>query len=240
MRSSIPVFLFVMLFAVAVSCGKKDSQQQAPPPVSVNVDTVQQGPALYYDEYPATVNALEQVDIHAQVSGYITGIYFKDGQRVTKGQRLYSLDQQQYAGSYNQSVANLNVAKADLIKAQKNADRYLELEKNDAIARQTLDNALADLEASKMRVEAAKANVSAVETNLRYATIYAPFSGTIGISQVKLGSAVTPGSTILNTISSETSMAVDFAVDEKQIPRFVKLQQEGTKATDSVFTIALP
>jgi len=241
MRSSIPVFLFVMLFAVAVSCGKKDSQQQqAPPPVSVNVDTVQQGPALYYDEYPATVNALEQVDIHAQVSGYITGIYFTDGQRVTKGQRLYSLDQQQYAGSYNQSVANLNVAKADLIKAQKNADRYLELEKNDAIARQTLDNALADLEAAKMRVEAAKANVSTVETNLRYATIYAPFSGIIGISQVKLGSAVTPGSTILNTISSETSMAVDFAVDEKEIPRFVKLQQEGTKVADSVFTIVLP
>jgi multidrug resistance efflux pump len=44
------------------------------------------------------------------------------------------------------------------------------------------------LKAAKMRVEAAKANVSAVETNLRYATIYAPFSGIIGISQVKLGS----------------------------------------------------
>lgn len=229
-----------MLVTAAVSCGDKTTQQQAPPPPSVNIDTVQQGPALYYDEYPATVNALEQVDIHAQVSGYITGIYFKDGQRVDKGQRLYSIDQQQYAGSYNESVANLNVAKADLAKAQKNADRYQELDKNDAIARQTLDNALADLEAAKMRVEAAKANVSAVETNLRYSTIYAPFSGIIGISQVKLGSAVTPGATILNTISSETALAVDFAVDEKQIPRFVKLHQLGSKATDSLFTIALP
>jgi membrane fusion protein (multidrug efflux system) len=49
------------------------------------------GPALYYNEYPATVNALNQVDIHAQVSGYITGIYFKDGQHVDKGASAYIL-----------------------------------------------------------------------------------------------------------------------------------------------------
>ena len=101
MRRVLPFFLCVMLVVTAVSCGNKNSQQQAPPPPSVNIDTVQQGPALYYDEYPATVNALNQVDIHAQVSGYITGIYFKDGQRVDKGQRLYSIDQQQYAGTQN-------------------------------------------------------------------------------------------------------------------------------------------
>ena len=240
MRRVLPFFLCVMLVVAVGSCGNKISQQQAPPPPSVNIDTVQQGPALYYNEYPATVNALDQVDIHAQVSGYITGIYFRDGQRVDKGQRLYSIDQQQYAGSYNEAVANLNVTKADLAKAQRNADRYIELDKNDAIARQTLDDALADLEAAKMRVEAAKANVSAVETNLRYSTIYAPFSGIIGISQVKLGSSVTPGSIILNTISSETALAVDFAVDEKEIPRFVKLYQQSATAVDSLFTIALP
>jgi membrane fusion protein (multidrug efflux system) len=91
-----------------------------------------------------------------------------------------------------------------------------------------------------MAVEAAKANVSAVETNVRYSTIYAPFSGVIGISQVKIGSSVAPGTIVLNTISAENTLAVDFAVDEKEIPRFVRIQQQGTKASDSVFTIALP
>ena len=137
-------------------------------------------------------------------------------------------------------MANLNVSKANLVKAQKNADRYLELQKNDAIASQTVDNALADLDAAKMQVNAAQANVSAVQTNVRYSTIYAPLSGTIGISQVKIGSAVTPGATILNTISQNSPLAIDFAVDEKQIPRFTKLQAEGTKPADSVFTISLP
>ena len=241
MKNFIQIFLLVMIVAVAASCGKQNNQQQqAFPPVAVNVDTVQATSATYYDEYPATINALNEVEIHAQVSGYITGIYFKDGQRVTKGQKLYSIDQQQYAGAYEQAVANLNVSKADLVKAQKNADRYLELQKNDAIASQTVDNALADLDAAKMQVNAAQANVSAVQTNLRYSTIYAPLNGTIGISQVKIGSAVTPGATVLNTISQNNPLAIDFAVDEKQIPRFAKLEAEGTKPSDSVFTISLP
>ena len=145
-------FSFFVLMIAATSCGKKESaQQQAPPPVPVNVDTVISADATYFDEYPATINALNQVDLHAQVSGYITGIYFKDGSHVEKGQKLYSIDQQQYAGAYNQAVADLNVQKANLIKAQKNADRYLELQKNDAIATQTVDNALADLDAAKSR-----------------------------------------------------------------------------------------
>ena len=79
----------------------------------------------------------------------------------------------------------LNVSKANLEKAQKNADRYIELEKNDAIAKQTVDNALADLDAAKMQVAAAQANVQSVGTNLKYTTIYSPINGTIGISQVK-------------------------------------------------------
>jgi len=132
------------------------------------------------------------------------------------------------------------VAKANLEKAQKNADRYLELQKNDAIARQTVDNALADLQAARMEVKAAQANVSSVQTNLRYSTIYAPFSGTIGISQAKLGTAVSPGSLPLNTISSDDPIAVDFAVDEKEIARFTQLKDQENNFSDSIFTIVLP
>lgn len=240
MKNSVQIFLMLIIIFIT-SCGKKNTgQQRAFQPVDVNIDTVEIASATYFDAYPATINALDEVDIHAQVSGYITGIYFNDGQFVSKGQKLYSIDAQQYAGAYNQAVANLNVAKANLEKVQKNADRYLELQKNDAIATQTVDNALADLEAAKMQVSAAQANVSAVETNLRYSTIYAPLSGTIGISQVKIGSAVSPGQTVLNTISQNSPLAVDFALDEQQIPRFEKLQATGTNPSDSVFTISLP
>ena len=68
-----------------------------------------------------------------------------------------------------------------------------ELGRQDAVAQQTVQHALADLQTAKKQVEAAKANVSALEVNLRYSTIYAPLSGTIGISAVKQGASVSPG-----------------------------------------------
>ncbi|HTS42993.1 MAG TPA: efflux RND transporter periplasmic adaptor subunit [Puia sp.] len=232
---------YITILILLASCGRTDpSLQKAPPPVAVNLYTVQEGSAVYYNLYPATVTALNQVDVRPQVAGYITGIFYKEGQHVNKGDKLYSIDQQQYRGAYEQAVANLAVAKANLVKAQQDADRYEELAKQDAIARQILDHALADLDAAKKTVDAANANVSAVETNLRYSTIYAPFTGTIGISNVKLGGAVLPGQTILNTISSDDPIAVDVAVDEKLIPRFAQLQdQKRTLSNDSTFTIIL-
>jgi len=220
--------------------GKPDPSQQQFPPTAVNLYTVKEGSAEYFDLYPATVSALNQVDVRSNVAGYISGIYFTEGQVVRKGEKLYSIDAQQYKGNYEQAVAGLKVAEANQIKAQQDADRYEELSKQDAVARQTLDHAVADLEAAKKQVEAAKANVSAVETNLRYTTIYAPFSGTIGISAVKMGASVTPGQTILNTISSDDPMAVDIAADQKQIPQFIQFEQKKTSRTlDSTFTLML-
>lgn len=86
-------------------------------------------------------------------------------------------------------------------------------------------------------MEAAKASLRGVQTNVKYATITAPFDGTIGISQVKVGAAVTQGQTLLNTVSTDDPMAVDFTIDQKEIYHFNKLLQEK-KASDSTFTIA--
>jgi membrane fusion protein (multidrug efflux system) len=234
-------FTSVGCMLVIASCGgnKQQPAAQGPAPaVPVTVTKVTTTDAVYFDEYPGTVTALNQVELRAQVNGYITGIYFQDGARVKKGQRLYSIDQQQYEANYQQAVANLAVQEANLVKAQKDADRYHELDRQDAIAKQQVDNADAALEAAKKQVDAAKANIRAVQTNVKYSTIYAPFDGTIGISQVKVGGPIYAGQTILNTVSSDHPMAVDFAVNQQELYRFVQLQQQGTKPKDSLFTIA--
>ncbi len=230
--------MFIMLGLV--SCGdKKAAQQQAPPPVSVGIYTAQNGNATYYDLYPATVTPLNQVDIKPQVSGNISHIFFMDGQFVHKGQKLYEIDQQQYQAAYEQAIANLNVSKANLAKSQQDADRYTELAQKDAIARQTLDHAVADLESSKRQVEAAQANVTSVETNLKYSVISAPFDGTIGISMVKVGTSVYP-QTLLNSVSSDEPMAVDIAITQAEIPRFSQILDKRVNARDSVFSVVLP
>lgn len=229
----------VIIFSI--SCGDKAQQgpaQGPPPAVPVTTSVASSSNARYHDEYPGTLSALNQVDLRPQVSGYITGIFFHDGDRVKKGQRLYSIDQQQYEANYQQAIAALQVQEANLVRAKKDADRYHELDKQDAVAKQLVDNADAALAAAEKQVEAAKASVRSVQTGVRYTNIFAPFDGTIGISLVKMGAPVSAGQTILNTVSSDNPVTVDFAVDQKEIYRFTQLQQKNLPASDSTFTLS--
>ena len=233
-----PLIAGTLLFA---SCGnKKDAQQQGPPPATpVTLTEVKTTTAAYNDEYPGSIAALNEITITSQVSGYVTGIYFKDGQKVKKGQRLYSIDQEVYRANYQQAQANLQLQEANMVKAQKDADRYHELDKHDAIAKQQVDYADAALQVAEKQVSAAKANVAGVRSTVNFATIASPLTGTIGISQVKTGTAVVAGQTVLNKVSTDNPVAVDFTIDQKQIYRFVKMDQHGgTSPADSIFTIA--
>lgn len=227
-----------IVLILASSCGndKQQAGPMAPQAVKVTVEAVKSGAAVYYEEYPATLAPLNQVDLRPQVSGFVTGIHFTDGARVKKGQLLYSIDAQLYNANYNQAVANLSAQEANLNKAQKDADRYRELEKNDAVAKQLVDNAEAALEVAKRQVEAAKASISASQTSVRYTKIYAPFDGLIGISQVKIGAPVTAGQTLLNSVSTDNDVAVDINIGQKQIYHFGNLINQ--KGKDSSFLLS--
>ena len=226
------------VLVLLTACSEKKSGPAAPPPPSVVIQEASVSNAVYYDEYPATVAALNQVELRPQVSGFITGVHFADGSRVKKGQLLYSVDQQLYAANYQQAVANLQVQEANLNKAQKDAARYHELDKHDAVAKQLVDNADAAVEVSQRQAAAARANIQGVQTSVRYTKVYAPFNGTIGISNVKTGAAVTAGQTVLNTVSTDGDLAVDINIEQKDIFRFSKLLSEKQQPSDSAFTLA--
>src|SRR5688572_20753982 len=229
----------IALLLIAGSCGNNDQQAaQGPPPVAVVTHKVNSSDAIYYDEYPAIVSALNEVELRAQVNGYITEMHFKEGQKVKKGQKLYSIDQQQSEATYRQALANLSVQETNLIRAEKDVERYRELEKKDAIAKQQVDYAEANYTSAQKLVEAAKATVRSVQTNVRYSTIVAPFDGTIGISLVRLGASVTPGQTLLNTISSDDPIAVDITVDQREIYNFTQLLTRKSSKADSTFRLS--
>jgi membrane fusion protein (multidrug efflux system) len=227
----------VALFLLT-ACGEKKSGPVAPPPPTVILQEAVISNAVYFDEYPATVTALNQVELRPQVSGFITGVHFADGARVSKGQLLYSIDAQLYDANYQHAVANLQVQEANLNKAQKDAARYHELDKHDAVAKQLVDNADAAVAVSEKQAAAARANIQAVQTSVRYTKVYAPFNGIIGISSVKTGAAVTAGQTVLNTVSTDGDMAVDINIEQKDIFRFSKLLSEKQPLSDSTFTLA--
>lgn len=219
------------------ACKKKQTPPN--PEVPVNLMTLKAKKVLYYDKYPATTRALNQVNLLPQVSGAITGVFFKEGGRVEKGQKLYEIDQRIYQAAYDQAVANLKVSESALVQAQQDADRYAYLDKYNAVAKQQYDHAMITLEQAKSTVKASQQAVKTAKTNLTYATIYAPFSGTIGISQVRVGEVVSPGTTTLDSLSSDNPMAVEFIINEKNLPFFEKMQH-NKKPVDSLFTLLMP
>jgi RND family efflux transporter MFP subunit len=233
----------VLLNTILVSCLIFGACKKKQPPqnniVPVNLYKVKQQRVLYYDKYPSTIQALSQVNLLPQISGAITGIFFKEGTHVRKGEKLYEIDRRIYEASYDQAVANLKVSQGNLVQAQQDADRYEYLNKYNAVAKQQYDHAIIALDNAKNTVKASEQAVKSAKTNLNYAIVYAPFDGTIGFSMVKLGDVVNPGSTILNTISTDDPIAVDFIVNEKQLPHFEQLQGDKKAQPDSLFTLLL-
>ncbi len=219
---------FVIGSVAATACGAKKeeaAQNAAPAAVPVTVYKVTEESVVGIDTYPGTVVPLQEVELRAEVSGYLTKSYVQDGQRVTKGQRLYEIDQSRYAAAYQSAQAQLRITQANYEKAAKDAERYNRLAEQDAIARQRVDYATTDVANARAQISAAQASLANAATDLRRSVIVAPFNGTIGLAQVKLGSLVTPGTTLLNTISSDNPIAVDFPVNEQLIPRFAKFQR---------------
>lgn len=229
----------ISLTALIASCGGSGNPGPAAmPPAAVTVFQVNPKPVTGVDTYPATVVAASEVEIRPQVSGYITQIFVQDGQEVTKGQRLYEIDRSKYQAARNQAAATLASAKANLARVQKDVERYERLDEKQAIAKQVLDNAKAELLAAEAQVQAAEAQITSANTDLSYSVITAPFAGRIGISQVRIGTQVSPGQPLLNTISSSGPIQVDFVINEREIPRFTRLMN-SSELPDSLFTLKL-
>ena len=225
------------------SCGSNDGagQQQAAgqqqPAVPVTTTTVQKQIVSGLKSYPASVVPLQETNILAEVTGYITKIYVADGASVSKGQALYEIDRVRYQAAVDQAKASLEIAKANLDRINKDLSRYQTLAEKDAIAKQTLDYALTDVNTQKAQVQSAEAALLTAQTNLQRAVIRAPFSGSVGISQVRSGALVTAGTTLLNTVSSIDPIAVEFQISEREIPEFASYQN-GKAATE--ITVQLP
>lgn len=229
-RNTLLTALIVSAALFGQSCGNNDNKQaaakaqQANAPSPVGMATVSSEIISGTISYPATVVPLQETEMRAEVTGYITNIYVTDGAVVSKGQRLYEIDRTRYQAAVDQAKANLEIAKANLERVQKDLQRYQTLADKDAIAKQTLDYAFTDVNNQKAQVQAAEAELTTARTNLQRSVITAPFSGTVGISQVRSGALVSAGTTLLNTISSTNPIAIEFQVNEKDIATLTGLQ----------------
>jgi membrane fusion protein, multidrug efflux system len=236
-RVATAIVLAITAFSGCKSAGP-DNQMGAP--VSVNVTGVQKERISFYDQFPGTAVALNEVDLRSEVSGFITGIFFREGEVVKKGMKLYEIDRSRYIATYGQAKANVDIATANVERARRYLERYTKLSEQDAIAKQRLEDAQTEFQNAGLELVSAQAGLVKAQTDLNHSIITAPFDGTIGLSQVKMGALISPGQTLLNTISSDDPMGVDFVINEKELGRFQDLTGIKHTTGDSTFRISLP
>jgi membrane fusion protein (multidrug efflux system) len=183
MLSLKPKYLLVAVLALcaalASGCGRRPPPQRPAPEVGVVVIKTQ--PVELSTVLPGRTDPFEVSDVRPQVSGLLLKRLFTEGTVVKEGQPLYQIDPGPYRAAYNNAVAALADAKAK-------ADRYAMLAKQNAVAQQDYDDALA-------AYKEAAANVDTARINLGYTRITAPITGRIGRSMVTEGALVTADQT---------------------------------------------
>ena len=217
--------------------GGADGESQA---ATVRVAEVVEEELVFYQSFPGNVSPLDRVEVRPQVSGYVTEVHFQEGDRVRRGQRLYTIDVRRYVADVNQAEANIESARADVVLAQKNVLRYRRLAEADAIATQTLDQAEATLESRQQALNSARAALNSAQTQLDYAVIRAPIGGLTELGSAKVGTQVSPGSPLLTAISQEQPVGVDFALPQTEIARLARFEQLSRTELDSTFRLRLP
>jgi membrane fusion protein (multidrug efflux system) len=214
----------VLLPAVLLlfSCeGKKAAPAAAPLEVSV-VQVLQQETRLE-SEYTGQTYGKSDIQINPRVDGMIESLNFKEGNMVTRGQLLYTIDPLPFQNKVDEAKGALAQAQANLAKTKSDLDMIEPLAKINAVSQRELVAAKSAYEAAQARIEAAEASLKNAKIELGYCRISAPVSGMIGISKVRVGDYVRPGvMSVLNTISDLNNMRVRFTISEQEFLRIYR------------------
>ncbi|SEN26986.1 membrane fusion protein, multidrug efflux system [Mucilaginibacter gossypiicola] len=194
--------------AAAMASGKGDKKKGGP--VGVNVMIVKETAVNNIIDITGTIDANEKVSLISQTAGNITGIYFNEGTKVTKGQLLVKV--------YNQDLeASLQQNQYQVALAKQQESRNRQLLQKEAISQEEYDTSLTSLNSLKAAADVIKAQIARTE-------IRAPFSGTIGLRNVSPGSYLSPSSPIANLVNIDPAK-VTFAVPE----RYLSILGPGSK-----------
>jgi len=172
--------------------------------------------------------AVSQVELRAQVGGTLTGIFFKDGDTVRKGDLLFTIDPRPYEITLAEATAQLDVASARLELADRQLGRAKDLEQSNAGSVENVDQRTSDQRAGRAAVEDAKARIRDAQFDLDHCRITAPFTGRMGTHLVSIGNLIagsrtaTSPTTLLATLVSLDPIYLDFDMSESDFLAYSK------------------
>lgn len=194
----------------------------AGPPPSVIVEPVAEVSKTAPKEYIGNVVANSQVELPSRISGVITGVKFKEGSLVKKGDLLFTIEDTTYRAKAQVAKAKAAQNEAELQYAESNYERNRKLAAKSAISLSKFEDAKRLLEFHKAKCKETEAELIDAMNDLSYTKIYAPISGRIGENQHSAGNYVSPSSTPLATIVGVNPILVKFAVSERDFQNLFK------------------
>lgn len=212
---------------VFAGCGNKQAQQQKTGAVAVKSMQVikRDTPNLY--EFTGFVEAQQEANITANVSGKITSKNFNGGDWVEAGQVLFSIDQRTYRANVLNAQAGVASARTELARLETDAQRYAKLYEQHAVSRQAYDLALAQRDQAQTAVKAREALLENAQISMGDTDVRAPFAGKISTSDLSVGNYVTAGQTVLATMSNTNPVRIKFSISENEYLALAKAHTDA-------------
>ncbi|SJN15080.1 RND efflux system, membrane fusion protein CmeA [Halomonas citrativorans] len=223
---------------VLTACGQDQSQeQQAVPPHKVEVTEAARQDIPLNKSYPSLLRSDSEVTLVARVNGYLEERHFQPGQIVEEGDSLYTIEPDLYQSTVNQREADLQSARAELSRTQRDAQRFEQLLSQNSVSRQQYDQAQADQRVAQANVAQAEAALRSANLDLGYSNVTAPVSGMISLSQINVGNLVTSG-TELATITPLDPLEVRFQLPQRDAFELRRqLREEGDTSITALLSV---
>ncbi|MEJ5378098.1 MAG: efflux RND transporter periplasmic adaptor subunit [bacterium] len=211
-----------LLLGMGSGCSEgKSESPKAPPPVPVAVAQAVRRNVPIEVNAIGNVEAYNTVSIKSRTGGELLKVHFQEGQEVSKGDLLFTIDPRPYEAALAEAKARLAKDLALLKKAQQDAERYASLLQKQVVSQEQYDQVRANLAALEATVKAEEAAVESAKLQLSYCYIYAPISGRTGSLLAHVGNLIKASdeNKSMVVIRQIQPIYVSFSVPEQYLPR---------------------
>lgn len=234
-RSTVGIFFvfFLAFSGLLPSCAKKQEQVKKPP-VAVITDTVKQKDIPIQVSAIGNVEAYSTIQVKSQAGGELLRVHFKEGQDVSKGALLFTIDPRPYEVMIKQAEANLAKDAAQLQYGRDQARRYEELVKKGYVSKDQYEQFRSSADALSATVNADKANLDNARLQLKYCYIYSPITGRTGNLASNQGNLIKANAdSAMVVVNQIQPIYVNFSVPEQSLPDIKKYMTSGKLKIDA-------
>jgi len=216
-----------LILVMPAGCTKETPTQAFPPATILAAKAVQKDMPVTISAI-GTVEAYKSVSIYSRAGGQLLQIHFKEGQDVSRGQMLFTVDPASYREKLRQAEGKLARDLALMKYNDEEAKRYVFLFEKGAVSKSEAEKYRTDAATYEATVKSDRAEVEDARLNLEYCYIRAPFDGRTGSYGANIGAIVKANDTALATLNQITPVNVRFSIPEKHISDVKKYMRAGT------------